>query len=168
MLTKDEKDFLSKQTDRIVTVKSFNPACRSVANAVTKKIRSKFPDADIRHLGASSLGLSGQNDVDLYILSKPEDFGKYLPELIELFGKTVGRKYDSNSWKFSEDGIEVELYLTDPNSKPMQRQIGVYETLKSSKELRGEYEKLKESFNGKSWKDMQRAKYEFYHRILAA
>jgi len=166
MLTSDEKDFLNKQIDRVVTIEPFNPACRVAANAVIDKIRSVFPDADVRHLGGSSLELSGQNDVDLYVLSDPSDFDKYLPGLIKLFGNTVSRKYDSNAWKFKQDGIEVELYLTDPASKPMQTQIGVYKALKSSKRLRKEYEVLKERYNGGSWKEMQRAKYEFYHKIL--
>lgn len=166
MVTKDEEDFLSKQKDRIVSVKPFNPNCRKVSQDIIKKILSVSPDANVRHLGASSLGLSGQNDVDLYVLSKPEDFDKYLPGLIKLFSETVWRKYDSNAWKFKQDGIEVELYLTDPTSKPMKRQLGVYEALKSNRTLQKEYEALKEKFNGKSWLEMQKAKYEFYHKIL--
>ena len=166
MLTTDEEDFLSKQTDKIITVKPFNPSCITVATKIINRIKAVFPNADVRHLGASSLGLSGQNDIDMYILSDPSDFDKYLSGLIKLFGETKWRKYDSNAWKFIEDGIEVELYLTDPTSKPMQRQIGVYNALKASKKLQKEYEKLKEKFNGKSWIEMQKAKYTFYHKVL--
>lgn len=65
-------------------------------------------------------------------------------------------------WSFTESEYPVELYLTEPP----ERQIKVFEILKSNKELLKEYEELKLKFNGKSLRDYQRAKYEFYSRIL--
>ena len=51
-------------------------------------------------------------------------------------------------------------------TKPPERQIKVFEILKSDEKLLKEYEELKLSFDGKSYKDYQRAKYEFYNKIL--
>lgn len=166
MLTKDEEVFLSKQTDRIVTVKSFDQKINVVAETIMREVKKAFPSADILFLGASSLGLSGQGDIDMYILSRPEDFESYIPGINKLFGKFKSHKYDSIAWKFEREGVPVELYVTDPTSKPMKRQIGVHEALKNNPKLQKEYEELKEKFNGKSWIEMQKAKYEFYHKIL--
>jgi len=51
-------------------------------------------------------------------------------------------------------------------TEPPDRQIKVYDILKSNKELLKEYEELKLKFNGKSFIDYQRAKYMFYNKIL--
>lgn len=48
----------------------------------------------------------------------------------------------------------------------MKKQIAVIEILKNNKGLLKKYEKLKESMNGKSFREYQEKKYEFYHRIL--
>ncbi|OGK15670.1 hypothetical protein A2862_02850 [Candidatus Roizmanbacteria bacterium RIFCSPHIGHO2_01_FULL_38_41] len=69
-------------------------------------------------------------------------------------------------WKFKKDELDVEFYLTDKNSKTMQKQINVFETLKNNPDLLKEYESLKSSMNEKSLKEHQKKKYEFYHRIL--
>lgn len=62
----------------------------------------------------------------------------------------------------TQDGVDIAIYLT----KPPERQIRVYEILKSNKNLLKEYETLKQRFNNKKYKDYQRAKYEFYNKIL--
>jgi len=167
MLTHDEEDYLSKVEDRVVTVKPFDPKITVVADEIKEEILKVFPKADVRFLGAASLGLSGQGDIDMYILSGPGDFDSYIPNLNKLFGDFKTRKYDSISWKFEREGIPIELYVADPTSMPMRRQMGVHEVLKNNPELRKEYEDLKDKFNGKSYKDLQKAKYEFFHKILS-
>jgi len=48
----------------------------------------------------------------------------------------------------------------------MKRQIRVFEILKNNERLLKEYEELKENMNGKSFREYQKRKYEFYHKIL--
>lgn len=166
MLTADEEDFLSKSEDKIVSIKPFDTKIASVADGIVKQVLEDFPGADVHFLGASALKISGQGDIDIYLLSKPENFDNYLPGITKLFGEPAGRRYDSVSWRFEREGIPVELYVTDPASEPMTKQLKVYEILSENENLRNEYAKLKEKFDGGSWKEMQRAKYEFYHKIL--
>ncbi len=117
-------------------------------------------------MGSVALGIVGQKDIDIYALADTEDFGKYLPTFEKLFGKLDKQgKYVKKTfveWKFQKDSYEVEVYLTESP----ERQIKVFEILKSNKKLLKEYENLKLSFNGKRYKDYQKAKYEFYNRIL--
>jgi GrpB-like predicted nucleotidyltransferase (UPF0157 family) len=48
----------------------------------------------------------------------------------------------------------------------MQRQIRVFELLRDRPDLLVEYEKLKWQLKGQSFRIYQKAKYEFYNRIL--
>jgi|WetSurMetagenome_2_1015567.scaffolds.fasta_scaffold33719_4 GrpB-like predicted nucleotidyltransferase (UPF0157 family) len=167
MLTWGEEDYLSKiPEDKRVKILPYDERIEKIAEEISKKIHEVMPELEARHMGASSLKSSGQGDIDIYIFSKPGEFGKYKPKLMEIFGDFKNEKYDSVAWKFEKEGHEVELYLTDPTSEPMQRQIRVTQKLKENKALRNEYEKLKEGLNGKSFREYQRAKYEFYHKIL--
>ena len=167
MLSPDEEDFLSKiPSDKVVSVKPFDQKVHQISDEIIQNIHADLPELEVRHLGASALGISGQGDIDIYIFSKPEEFDKYIPQLERIFGSPKSRKFDSVAWKFEKDGHEIELYLTDPTSEPMRKQIKIFDILKSNKDLLTQYEKLKESMNGKSFKEYQRKKYEFYHRIL--
>ncbi len=113
-------------------------------------------------MGATALGIAGQNDIDIYIVSKPSKFGEYLPALKRLFGKPKSTHKTFIEWSFTKEGFKVEVYLTEPP----KRHVKIYKILKSNKKLLKEYEKLKLSFDGKSYRDYQKAKYEFYNHIL--
>lgn len=165
MLTKDEKDYLAKiPASKKVSVKPFNLQAKRVGDSIVSKIKKALPDPEVLFMGATALGVAGQNDVDIYVLSKPKDFNKYLPTLKKLFGEPQHIHKIFVEWKFKENGYPVELYLTEPP----ERQIKVFEILKSDKELLKEYENLKLGFDRKSFRDYQRAKYEFYNEILSA
>ena len=137
-----------------------------MGEAIVKKIKSRFPNLEVLFMGSAALGISGQRDIDIYALADPDDFGKYLPTFEKMFGELDKQgKYIEKTfveWKFNKDGYEIEVYLTEPPD----RQIKVYEILRSNNKLLKEYEDLKLSFDGKSYKDYQRTKYEFYNRIL--
>lgn len=167
MLTNDEESFLKTiSVSQKVSIKPFDNKITEISEEIISKIKKAFSDLEVLHLGASGLGISGQNDIDIYALSNPKNFNKYLPELIKIFGKPLHKHEKSIEWKFKRFGFDVEFYLTDPKSPSMQRQIQIYNILKSNKKLLKEYENLKLSFNGKNFRDYQKAKYEFYNRIL--
>jgi len=167
MLTWGEEDYLSKiPEDKRVKIFPYVEEIEKIADEITNKVHEVMPELEVKHMGASSLKLSGQGDIDIYIFSRPKEFGKYKLKLVEIFGNFKNEKYDSVAWKFEAGGHDVELYLTDPTSEPMQRQIKVTQKLKENASLRDEYEKLKEELNGKSFREYQRRKYEFYHKIL--
>ncbi len=167
MLTKEEKDYLSKiNPNKKVSIYPFDPKGKALGETIVKQIKNHFPNLEVLFMGSVALGISGQKDIDIYALAYPKDFGKYLPIFEKLFGKVDKQwKYVKKTfveWKFKKDGYEIEIYLTEPP----ERQIRVYEILKSNKELLKEYQKLKLEFNGKSFRDYQKAKYEFYNKIL--
>lgn len=163
MLTADEEKYLSKiPSSKKVCVKPFDPKAKKVGKKIIIKIKSEFPNLKILFMGATALVIAGQNDIDIYMLCRPQDFDKYLPALIKLFGEPKHIHNTFIEWGFKEDSFDIELYLTETP----ERHIKVFEILKLNKEFLAEYEKLKLSFDGKSLREYQRAKYEFYNRIL--
>ena len=166
MLTKDELDFLNKiPVDKKVYIHSFDPKVKKIAEDLVALIKNTYPHLEVKHMGASALEISGQNDIDVYAFSDPSDFEKYLSGLINLFGEPLHKHETFIEWKFSKNGFDIEFYLTSPDSETMRKQIAVFEILKNNKDLLKEYEKLKVSMNGKSFKEYQEKKYEFYHKI---
>lgn len=167
MLTQDEKNYLSKiDLNKKVFVNPFDPKAKKVGNSIVSKIKKEFPKLVIHFMGATSLGIAGQNDIDIYAISNPRDFSKYLPTFEKLFGKPKSIHDTFMEWDFVQEDYPIELYLTDDSSPSMKRQIKVFNVLKANQELRKEYEVLKLKFDNKSFRDYQKAKYEFYNKIL--
>jgi len=168
MLTEEEKKFLKKiPYSKKVRIKPFNPKIRKIAEKPIKIIQKITPELEIKFMGASALGVAGQGDIDLYILCPSRDFQKYLPVLIDKFGEPKHITKTFIQWSFTKDAHDVELYLSDPTPESMRRQLKTFRILKNSPRLREEYQEIKESFDGKSYRAYQRKKYEFYNRILA-
>jgi len=162
VLTQDEENYLAKiDPAKKITVIAFDPKAKETGDLIVKRIKEKLPGIKILFMGATALGIAGQNDIDIYVLANSKNFHKYLPTLEKLFSKPKSAHDTFIEWSFTEKGYQVELYLTEPP----ERQIQVFEILKSNKNLLKEYEELKLKFNGKGLRDYQRAKYEFYNRI---
>jgi GrpB-like predicted nucleotidyltransferase (UPF0157 family) len=169
VLTKDEKDYLSKiPAGKKVSVNPFNPRTTTIAEEIITSVKNIYPHLEVIHMGASALGISGQNDIDIYAFSDPKNFDEYLPDQVKLFGEPLHKHETFYEWKFKKEGFDIEFYLTAKDSKTMKRQIAVFEVLKNNKDLLKKYEKLKASMNGKSFREYQEKKYEFYNLILCS
>lgn len=167
MLTSHEENYLNKiPEDKIVIIKPYSSALEEIAYEIIDSIKEEYPNLEIFHMGASALKISGQGDIDIYCLTASINFHKYLPYLKELFGEPKYEREHSVGWELEREGYPIELYLTDPDSEAMQRQITIFEKLKNNPDLLEEYKNLKESMNGKSFREYQRQKYEFYHKVL--
>lgn len=167
MLTKAEKNYLQKiEPKKIVKIYPFSTKGKQLGKSIVAKIRNEFPGVKILFMGSTALEIQGQKDIDIYVISKFQDFPNYLPGMQKLFGKlqlpgdtTSKRFYE---WKLTIDGYEIEVYLTEPP----KRHIKIFKILKSNPKLLKDYSDLKTQFNGKSYRDYQEAKYHFFNRIL--
>lgn len=167
MITQTEESYLKTiDPNKTVAISAYNPKVQEVVNELIQQIRNQNIDLEVLFMGASAIEIAGQNDIDLYILSSPKNFDMHLPKLSSIFGEPSNIVNSCIEWNFQRKGFEVELYITDPTTESMQRQIKVFNILKTNLELRKRYENLKLKFNGKSYRGYQRAKYEFYNEIL--
>ena len=166
-LTKDQKKYLRKiPVNKIVKIYPFDRNISKVSKKIIQAVKVIYPDLEIRHLGASALGISGQNDLDIYAFANPSGFDKFLPGLIKLFGKPLHKHETFIEWNFIKSGFAIQFYLTDPNSSSMKDQIKVFEILKKNGKLLSRYEILKKTMNGKSFREYQRKKYDFFNKVL--
>lgn len=167
MLTKDETNYLDKiPKDKVVNIYPFDSQITKIVDKIISSVNKIYPDLEIKHMGASALKISGQNDIDIYAFSDPSNFDNYLSGLIKLFGKPLHIHETFIEWGFNKNGFDIEFYLTAKDSETMKKQINVFKTLSSNSKLLKEYKNLKQSMNGKSFREYQRKKYEFYHSIL--
>jgi len=166
LLPDQEKYILTIPEDKIARILTYNPRSEVIVNEIIACIKSVNLDLAILYLGASALKIAGQNDLDIYICSSPDDFYKYLPSLKARFGEPV-KEGGFIEWNFNREGFEVELYLTDCSEKSSREQKKIFDVLSDNESLLKEYESLKLESNGKPFGDYQRKKYEFYNRLLS-
>ena len=167
ILSNDEENYITKiPNDKIINIYPFDNQIIEIVDKVITLINKAFPDLETIHMGASALEISGQNDIDIYAFSDPKDFSKYLSGLIKIFGKPLHVHETFIEWGFTKNGFDIEFYLTSKDSETIKKQIEVFKILRNDKNLLKGYEELKEGMNGKSFKEYQRKKYEFYHKIL--
>ena len=166
MLTKDQEKYLLKiPEDKKVKIVPYNPEAIEVVKGIKKKIFESDIDLEVLYMGASALGISGQGDIDLYVLCDEKNFSDYVPKLEKLFDHRV-TGISIYKWQLNIGGFEVEMYLTDPKTPSMKEQIKVFEKLKSNKELLKKYESIKSSADNLSFREYMRRKYEFFNKIL--
>jgi GrpB-like predicted nucleotidyltransferase (UPF0157 family) len=166
MLTERQEKYLLKiPEDKVVKIVPHDPAIFSIVEGIKARLQG-IVDLEVRFMGASALGISGQGDIDLYILCPETQYNNYIAKVESVFGARKAG-ISTNKWEFIEDGHEVEMYLTDPTTPSMREQIRVFELLQNHPDLRKEYELLKVAADGQSFREYMRRKYEFFNKVLA-
>lgn len=167
MLTEAQSKYLDTLPEnKKVLILPHSPKLKEIAEDLIAKVQAIHPEIESLFGGAAGLGISGQNDLDIDFLINPSDLVKYLPTFIQLFGEARVSKEKVAAWSFEIEGVEVDLWLTDKTSPEVQEQHRLFYLLRDNPDLLREYEELKQTFNGKEYKDYQSAKYEFYNRVL--
>lgn len=171
MLTDSQIRYLNSiSKTRTVNVYPFDTEkVKIIFESILDRVRSSISEVwPIQFLGSSALEISGQKDIEVFILCPSNSFQPYIPMLTKEFGSPNPwiKGTTSIGWEWEEDGYNIELYLTDPKAPETIEQLQVFDLLKENQKLRDEYETLKLSFDGKSYQDYQKAKYRFFNRIL--
>ncbi|OGE88424.1 MAG: hypothetical protein A3J07_01375 [Candidatus Doudnabacteria bacterium RIFCSPLOWO2_02_FULL_49_13] len=92
MISPSQEEFLADQPDKIITVMPFDPKAREAGIALVRQLQEKLPQVEIIFGGSTPLGISGQNDLDVNILSTPEEYEKIKLPYGEQDYKTYMRK----------------------------------------------------------------------------
>ncbi len=173
MLTKWQQDYLDilkpEKAGRIVSIQPYNPLSSTIAERTVGEVRARLPEADVRCMGSNMLGIAGENDADVFVLIQTNEKDSYIEALNTiLLDRSDKEKSQTHlhKWHWFEQGVEVNVYLTNKDEKWFQEQVRTCEKLSEDPELVKEYERLKLSCNGKTWKEYKIAKYEFYNKIL--
>ena len=153
---------------RKITIVPWDPSSEEKIQVIKRKIQlalgTRFP---VVHRGSTSLGISCQNEIDVYIPVAVEEFGEVLPLMEGLFG--VPRNVlplEKVRFATKVEGKNIDLFLINKEGEAWLSGIRFEEYVKQHPEVLEEYRQLKELMNGFDAKEFYKRKTEFIERTL--
>ncbi|MBS1493800.1 MAG: GrpB family protein [Bacteroidetes bacterium] len=169
MLTEKQEKWVQHLSDEsIISIVPFDPTCDEKFESVKSLIQSKLGTQQrVEHRGASSLGISGQDEIDIHIPVAEKDFNDMIDTLEELFGPVKGH-YPLERARFNTfvDGKKIEIFIVNEESPAWTEGQKFYEYLNNNPNVLEQYRILKESLNGLTTREYYRKKIEFMNEIL--
>lgn len=132
-----------------------------------KKLLELFPDADIQHIGSTSIpGLITKGDLDISVRVPEKDFAAVVARLKELYQINQPDNWTETYASFKDviDGIDFGAQVSVMDSKD-DYFVKHRELLKGNPDLIKEYNQLKQEFDGKDMDEYRKAKGEFFKKI---
>lgn len=167
MLTESQKRYLETIPESSVAkVHPWDSEIAKFARNLIAQLHAAAPDLEVFWSGALALGISGQNDIDLSLLSNSEDLEKYMSQLVPILGEPQKKNKRSVLWRTSKESHRIDAYLAERNSGDIEAHKKMFELLQGNRDLLSEYQSIKEVANGLPFREYQARKYEFYNRIL--
>ncbi|MDO8551219.1 MAG: GrpB family protein [bacterium] len=169
MLKPEQESWVAhlRDDDQIV-IKPFDPSAGRKFEIVRNKILTALgQDIIVLHRGATSLGISGQDEIDVYIPVPPTTFNRLIGPLTKLFG-TPRSHYELERARFVThvDGKIVDVFLINKLSQGWLDGVVFEDYLRQHPEDLEAYRKLKEEGNGLSTREYYRRKIEFINEVL--
>src|SRR3989304_6976860 len=149
MLTKKQKIWLKHlSSEKKIVIVPFDPTAEQKFQKIKHKISTILPRVSVEHRGATSLGISGQDEIDIYIPVSPSKFNSLIKSLIKLFGK-LRSIYPLERIRFRTrvDRKRIDLFLINKDSDGWRNGVKFEKYLKSNPKVLEEYRKLKEDGN---------------------
>lgn len=170
MITPDQEAWLDHlSTTQAIQVVPFDPTCEEKFLQTKEKVQAVlgFHQA-VEHHGASSLGISGQDEIDVYVPVFPDEFDGIVIKLKSLFGEP-GSLYPLQRARFTTNVSEkrVDVFVVNKNHQNWRDTVVFENYLHTHSDALEEYRSLKESLSGKSVQEYYRRKTEFINGILA-
>ena len=123
---------------------------------------------EILHRGSSSLKISGQKEIDIYISVAPIIFNSILPTLEQVFGPPRSHyPLERVCYVAAVDGTKVEIFVINNESIGWFDSIRFETYLQQNPETLNEYRILKIESAGLSTREYYRKKIEFINKILS-
>lgn len=168
MLTPAQEEWLAHlPNDDFIEIFPYNPSSPRYFEHIKHKILSRLPYSEVVHKGASSLGISGQGELDIYIPVTPSEFNSYLEPLISLFGQPQSH-YPVERARFVDrvENTKAEIFLINKEGDGWIRSEKFEANLKKNPAALKEYRILKEQGKGLSTRAYYRRKIGFINEIL--
>lgn len=121
----------------------------------------------MEHRGASALGISGQDEIDIYVPVSSGDFDMYVEKMRRVFGDP-GSLYPLIRARFRVKGYKkhIDVFIINKEDKGWIDSEIFTNWLLSHPNTLEEYRKLKEGNAGLSTKEYYTRKTEFINRVL--
>ncbi|MBU2101317.1 GrpB family protein [Patescibacteria group bacterium] len=169
MLTPEQQKWIDHLGDENkVNIVPFDPTSEEKFQKIKKKIHQELGSQfDIQHRGASGMGISGQDEIDVYVPVSKDIFDTALAKLKIIFGKPASH-YELERARFRADmkNKRIDVFLINEDSSAWINCIKFEGYIRAHAECLEEYKKLKEKMSGFSVRDYYRNKIEFINEIL--
>ena len=169
MLTQEQENWLAGfNTNDSVQVFPYDPRCQDIFEEVKKTIQNKLGESiKIEHHGASSLGISGQDEIDIYILVSTAEFNDMVLKVSSLFGEPKSISQTKRArFRTDVDNKKIDLFVSNAEHEEWKKHVKFKQYLLDNSEALQEYKEIKENSSGKSSKEYYRVKLEFINRIF--
>jgi GrpB-like predicted nucleotidyltransferase (UPF0157 family) len=170
MLTKKQKEWINLlPSDDEVEILPFDKRSQEIFERAKEEIRASLgSEINVEQRGSTSLGIAGQNEIDIYIPLSPSIFyaKTLVPKLTKLYGGPKSVHETRIRFQFIEDGKKIDIFLIDKESTEWINGVKFENYLKIHKEALDEYEKLKYACDGLSMRKFYEKKVEFINDIL--
>lgn len=169
MITTKQQKWINHLSDKEkVIIKAYDPSCVEKFEKIRDKIRNFLrEDIEVKHCGATGLGISGQDEIDVYVPVVKKIFNDYISKLTQLFGEPKSH-YPLERARFvtEVDKKHIDIFLIDSECEGWTNCIKFENYLINNPESLKIYKELKESGNGLSVREYYTRKLEFINKIL--
>ncbi len=153
------------ETVSFVTTEDVSEKIEALFISEKKKLRELFPDADIEHVGGTSVpGSITKGDLDINIRVKPEEFETVVEILKGLYEINQPDNWNAGFASLKDDardlGIQVTVIGSPDDCFTVQRDY-----LRAHPEKVAELNALKKRFEGKSMDDYRKEKGVFFEKL---
>lgn len=167
MITPAQQKWIDTLSDRKVSIVPYDPKTDELFAVVREKIFAVLgPEALVDHGGASSLGISGQDEIDVSIVAEADKFDEYIPKLEKIFGPVRSRYADRARFEVKEDGKKIDLKIVDASHVNYLEGKKFEAYLRNHSKDLGNYRILKETADGVTVKEYYSRKTEFINTTL--
>jgi len=170
MLTSEQEIWLAHLSDQDqVTIYPFDPTAHQKFEVVKQQLQAVLGmDARVVHHGATRLGISGQDEIDIYVPVPEEQFLATLAPLTAAFGPPRSH-YPLERARFVTyvDGKHIDIFLINETCHGWLEGLKFMAYLTDHPDVLDDYRLLKEAGHGLSTRAYYRRKLEFFNRVLS-
>ncbi len=169
MITPEQQKWINHLSDKTkIKILPFDPTSEEKFQKIKALIQSRLgKEIPVRHRGSSNLGISGQDEIDVYIPIDPEVFDYLIPPLTKLFGEPKSHyPLERARFKTFEDKKHIDIFLINKKCTDWLNSVKFESHLKTNPKTLVKYEKLKKSCNDLSTREYYKIKTEFINEIL--
>jgi GrpB-like predicted nucleotidyltransferase (UPF0157 family) len=170
MITAKQEEWLQKLAlGNPVAIVPYDPQIKQAFAKIEAEVESFLgSNYPVFHCGASSLGISGQGDLDAYIPIAPPEFDCIVQKVTDHYGQP-GSFYplERARWNSVINGFKTELFVINKAHSAWTDSVLFENYLKNHPQELDRYRLIKEQADGQERRQYYRRKIEFINEILA-